>query len=235
MPEPPRLYDLIRPPDARTKHSYWILQCDHGDRRRQQERHESDGFGLLSSSVRPVDPTVTARGEVRAWRMRDHQIPTSAGGDQLTHVSLIVWPAIGLRWQQVARPCVVAACDESIADAATEFARHEDTQLAGQTRSEHTHALAHVALHRASRPLSRCLEIRRDVIVTPATTVCRPAHLAARLLAEIFWFTHCVKVRHARLPVPCRRFLPRQYYRTLRCHAQEVYSRSAEFYTVPLP
>jgi len=51
--------------------------------------------------------------QVSAWRMRDHQIPTIFQMRQ--HITLYVW-AWALGRQQIAGPCVMSECRESVAD-----------------------------------------------------------------------------------------------------------------------
>jgi hypothetical protein len=73
MTEHPRLNDLVRLADAAGYDAYRVFDGDARDRRGHQFAHELQGLGLFLPLV--LEPTRTADGKMRAWRMCHEKIP----------------------------------------------------------------------------------------------------------------------------------------------------------------
>lgn len=86
MPKLPRLYDLVGLPDPARYDANRVLQRDARDRCGQQQAHEVQRLRLFLRLI--LEPTRAADGEVRAWRVGNHQIPPVP--QDILHLALVV-------------------------------------------------------------------------------------------------------------------------------------------------
>jgi hypothetical protein len=84
--ELPRLYDLVGLPNLAANNRDGIFQRYARDRRVEQQPHEVERFRLFGLLI--LEPARTGHSEVRAGRVRDHQIP--AIGQDHRHIALMV-------------------------------------------------------------------------------------------------------------------------------------------------
>lgn len=109
-----RLNYLVRFPDSGRDAPDRVLQRDSRNGSSEQQPDEFESLFRLRGSLWPARiPVESARTEVGAWRVRDHQIPPPPNYGQ--HVSLDVGSASFAR-QEVATHGVVAASEKLVAD-----------------------------------------------------------------------------------------------------------------------
>ena len=74
VPELPRLDDLIGTTDGRADDGHGILQCDPWNGGIQESAHKIQGRSLFLPLV--LEPPRSADGQMRAWWVGNHQIPS---------------------------------------------------------------------------------------------------------------------------------------------------------------
>jgi hypothetical protein len=119
MAKLPRLDDLIWFPDLAGDDRNWIFEGDSGDGCRQ--KHCDEIKRRLLSSVRSFgwEMTSTGNGQMRAWRMGDHQIPSVTY--YVANVAAVM-RAGGIGRKQVAAHRIMAEAQERIPHGAGVFA-----------------------------------------------------------------------------------------------------------------
>lgn len=143
MPEVPRLNQLVVSPDDVRRVVVWdrVLDRNVRDWRVQQRPEESRRLSHLSHTLCSMNPSANASaarhgfmevtnpgvGQVRAGRMRDHQVPSIVEHGQYVrhHVPL----RVPFARQKVAGPSIMAALAEGVTDDATELAGDQHSHV----------------------------------------------------------------------------------------------------------
>ena len=131
VPVLPWMDDLVRLSDLGADDRYRVFDSNPLDRRRHQRPDKPKGILLFSGLALAREMASARYGKMRAWRMRNHQIPMLRAR-HLGRIAHDVMLVAVFRWLvQIARPRVMPVRAKSGSNSAGEFTSDEHLHLPG--------------------------------------------------------------------------------------------------------